>query len=78
MEFNLESIPLRGSSPDSMSLSAEKYVQKEQALMVRKEMMGIPTSLAISMVKLIIPSAMMQLRSEYRCEGGGGVGYIRS
>ena len=52
---------LKGNSPASMSWSKEKYARKEQALALRKRIMGTPTSSTTSIEKVGIPSAMMQI-----------------
>lgn len=54
-------LPVKGTSPASMSWGKEKYVQKAQALIVRNKIVGTPTSLPTSIAKLMIPSAMMQV-----------------
>lgn len=56
-----KNVPLKGSSPFSMSLGTQKYAQKLQALAVRKQNTGIPISSATSIVKLDNPSATMQV-----------------
>ena len=61
MKDKPEKLPLKGTSPASMSSAKEKYAKKQQGLTVRQEMMGTPTSLATSMAKLMSPSAMMQV-----------------
>ena len=53
----------KGNLPASMSWSKEKYAQKEQALAVRKRIMGTLTSSTTSIAKVRIPSAMMQVTS---------------